>query len=790
MAAIKPHLALDDENSEQQNAYWRCASDSGLGAAEGEICPNPNEIANEAHAELLNTAWIRSALIERMQDARIWIEYEKGEPVIAISSPAPGPAWNPSGGAKRTTILGWTTKMGAPSFSLPAGARAMGGACPGATAGQTIADPKERRDQAAKLLPVLNGSRRANGPRIERVDVTQAICEFCLSGSSRVLVLGRGLVRLDELNSDEEILVWSGQAWRQTRVVYRGIQPVVRLRSSWGHELIATADHEVLSNGVKVAISNLSVEDVLDTADPTESPFSSEVPLSLKFETRHHNDKNPSYPKAWSYEVGAALGWLAGDGTLYVSKYPCLSLAKGGESLDDMRRVADWINEWTGSKAELRTIPTNVHTISWHTRSAVELVQQLGLDKTENASVRRVPASIWTASRDGVRGFLAGIFATDGCVQRHTDRVTVSLAQVSYDFLRECQLLLAAFGVRSNICEYSSNRKRGYLPLYKLEISADSHVRRFSERISIDHRKKNEKLIQHLKEVKPKTPRASHTVVEIVTEPISEEPVFDLVNVGDEHTFWANGLIVSNCYAEGGQYSTSGVQSAQLLRYAWAQRAIERPGREPGVSEFYSVMLDAIDNVDFKHGQEPKQYSDKRFFRLHDSGDFFSMRYLREWKKITLYYHPRVGGPGLRFRDTSATSFVIEETGKGHPNPIYFWAPTRVWATGQSAVELISEINKEHSDNFAIRPSAYHINQRGPFIKLPGWAAPTTVYDHDEKMSAEGVAYDWDCRAYAVEKGPSCRGAESDPEGPGEGREGCRECWLQKHKAVNYTLHL
>lgn len=430
MAAIKPHLARDGESTEDQRAYWRCTSEGLAGLEAGEVCPAPQEIANEAHAGLMNTAWIRSALIERMQGRKIWITYGKNdEPAIAIDSPPRGPAWNPSGGAKKTTILGWTTKMGAPSFSLPAGAGAMGGACPGATAGQTTSPPRARDNQAKLLVPLLNQYRGGRDlPEVERVNVARTICEFC--------------------------------------------------------------------------------------------------------------------------------------------------------------------------------------------------------------------------------------------------------------------------------------------------------------------------------------------------------------------------------YAEGGQYSTSGVQNAQLMRYAWAKRAIKRAGHISGVSEFYSVMLDAIDAADFKLHKEPKQYLGKRFFRLHDSGDFFTPEYLVQWKKITLYYHPLFGGENLRFASSSEDEVVIEQPGDGHPSPIYFWAPTRIWAEGEKRIQLVSSVNgisvggKPTWDNFQIRPSAYHINEHGPFIDLDGWAAPTTVYDKQSKEAAEGQAYDWDCRAYAVERGPSCRGADSDPEGPGAGAEGCRECWLQGNKAVNYTLHL
>jgi hypothetical protein len=422
VAAIKPHLAQEGENTALQRDYWRCAGGGGLSGLGDEVCPAPEEIAQEAHAELMNVSWIRQALIEKMAGRKIWIEYDSdGMPAIAIDKPVGGPAWNPSSGSKATTILGWTTKMGAPSFSLPAGADAMGGACPGATAGQSIVPLKVRKTAANKVLQVLN-----DNPRIT---------------------------------------------------------------------------------------------------------------------------------------------------------------AHGG-----------------------------------------------GRETRENPEVQSV-------------------------------------------------------NITKTVCEF--------------------------------------------------------------------------------------------CYAEGGQYATSGVQNAQLMRFAWALRAIRRTGHATGVSEFYSVMLDAIDRADWKSHEEPEHFRPKRFFRIHDSGDFFHLDYLREWKKIALYYHPTVGGEGLSFREDGS----IARFGRGHPEPVWFWAPSRIWAVGKPHAVAVSEINEKYGDNFSIRPSAYHINQNGPF--LSGWAAPSTVYDHKHKPQGQGSAFDWDCKAYAVEKGPSCRGAKNP-----EGQVGCRACWLHQDSAVNYTLHL
>jgi hypothetical protein len=438
MAAILPHLAEEDETTELQSRYWECAAGSALGSLDEESCPTPEAVAQEAHAGLLNTAWLRKVIRDGIQGAKISIS-TKGrgsqiEYVVKTDRLAPGPTWNPYAPPSQATLLSWTSKMGAPSFSLPAGAIAMGGACPGAEAGQSIVSREKRETKSTTVLRVLNENRGQN-PRANGVEVTKAICEFC--------------------------------------------------------------------------------------------------------------------------------------------------------------------------------------------------------------------------------------------------------------------------------------------------------------------------------------------------------------------------------YAEGGQYSTSTVQFAQLMRYAWARAAVRDKKRNSGVSEFTRVMIKAIENADFmlaggrsKGGKtvdpEPKQWGDKRFFRLHDSGDFFDKAYFRAWKQVTLYFHHRVGGKGLKFNPDG----TVARWGKGHPDPIWFWAPTRMWAV-DGWVEFIEQENGlvapggiETWDNFAIRPSAYHINQHGPELSSrEGWGYASTVFEKSEKEEAEGVAFDWDCRAYAVEKGPTCRGADSDPDGPGRGATGCRACWLSP-KSVNYTLHL
>jgi len=248
------------------------------------------------------------------------------------------------------------------------------------------------------------------------------------------------------------------------------------------------------------------------------------------------------------------------------------------------------------------------------------------------------------------------------------------------------------------------------------------------------------------------------------------------------------------CYAEHGQYAAASVQLHQLLRKAWVQRALHedihgnrtRPG-DPQCA-FVQLMIEAIENADYcRDGcrvdkkevlPEAQHWRRWRFFRIHDSGDMFSPEYLQGWKNIANHFHPQ------RYQ--------------GSHQPIRFWAPTRIWAVGPGMVETVNRINtpvEGEETNLVLRPSAYHIDQRGPGGNQgrdplgPGWAAPTVVLRHETVESGrKAQIFDWQCEAYAAEDGPNCRKANGLDQN-GAKKRGCRTCWMHTTSRVNYTLH-
>jgi hypothetical protein len=227
-----------------------------------------------------------------------------------------------------------------------------------------------------------------------------------------------------------------------------------------------------------------------------------------------------------------------------------------------------------------------------------------------------------------------------------------------------------------------------------------------------------------------------------------------------------SATVCQHCYAEGGNYAYGSNTRHQVIRHLWTQQALDN-------GSFVPTMIYAIDNANYlldggRHPDQDKgagEYAHERhqgrYFRIHDSGDFFSREYLGAWKQI---YE------------------ALPE--------ITFWAPTRAWATDWG-IDAVNRVNAGGHRNFIIRPSIYHVNEPHPDVLLgPGWADWSVVFKDRVKptkgpMIEAGYPYHWDCQAYAVNSEKhSCRNALAP-----DRKIGCRACWVTPKLSVNYTFH-
>lgn len=188
MAAIQPHLGeeLAPEDLDYQNARYERAPFRGLGRADAERGPTQGEIVGSLHAGLMELGTVRYMLETELAKQTLSVVLnEEGQPSIRVE---PGIFSNvvPFRPMSRTSVTNvpltsWTSKMGCPSFSIPAGHGELGGTCPGAAAGQSVVSPRARDTQEKFVLTVLNDPRFSppNTAPIAEIDLAAAVCEHC-----------------------------------------------------------------------------------------------------------------------------------------------------------------------------------------------------------------------------------------------------------------------------------------------------------------------------------------------------------------------------------------------------------------------------------------------------------------------------------------------------------------------------------------------------------------------------------------------------------------------------------
>jgi hypothetical protein len=187
----------------------------------------------------------------------------------------------------------------------------------------------------------------------------------------------------------------------------------------------------------------------------------------------------------------------------------------------------------------------------------------------------------------------------------------------------------------------------------------------------------------------------------------------------------ANGTICDACYASKGCYRYSSTQNAQNARFKWT---VESMRTLDGRKRWVDAMVDGIRNTGCG------------YFRIHDSGDLFSVAYAECWFAVCQAL------PGIRF-----------------------WIPTRAWQQPKSPLlvfdPLLTVLRKLATlANVTVRPSALDFGNDAP--KVSGLHAGSCA-----EMSDSRRAY----QCPAPEQGGIC----------GD----CRICWDSKDSPVSYRKH-
>jgi len=383
-------------------------------------------------------------------------------------------------------------------------------------------------------------------PQLGRIESTNP----CIVGSTLVST-EKGLIPIKELVekkielkilTDNRVLGDKGVTLRPHNHLWdNGVKEICRLQTKSGFELLATPDHKIMTSNGWVPLSKLQPDKDKVFIQSGEGSFSQLKSLPFK-------SYSLSLPSEWSAELGQVLGWLVGDGWLRKGDKNCRVGFTFGEK---DKKILDYfqsiLNQWYGKGIKAIKRENNVWHLSYHGQYLVEFFERLGV-KPVKADEKEVPASLFTAPKEAVIGFLQGLFSADGTVRdsRKSNSDWVALTSKSKKLLQQVQVLLINLGIKSRIFDRSREPRRGTCDgvLYELGIFGDFRER-FKREIGFINLQKQDRL----ENTRPRFKRSRldpFLDLVVLVEKYGQEHVYDLTEPAT-HSMVSNGIIAHQC---------------------------------------------------------------------------------------------------------------------------------------------------------------------------------------------------------------------------------------------------
>ncbi|NLK19920.1 MAG: hypothetical protein GX310_09010, partial [Synergistaceae bacterium] len=389
---------------------------------------------------------------------------------------------------------------------------------------------------------------RANDDNLLKMDDTWRIesTNPCVTGDTWALT-DEGPRQVRELVGKPGRLMVNGEGYETAGFFSTGVKPVFELKTREGHSLKLTGDHRVR----RISKMTRYTEEFEWVEARSLRPGDM---LAL-----HDHGSFLGWQGSFTKEEGYLAGLLMGDGVLKADK-AVLSVwagaaASGGETvmakalscameLPHRSDFAGWSK--VAGRDEYRLALASIR----------DLALSLGMAPGEKGIT---PVLEGTTSSAFYRGFLKGLFDSDGSVQGTTAKgVSVRLAQSNLDTLGAVQRMLARLGIQSTI--YENRRSASELPMpdgkgalapypckdqHELVISK-GNMARFAALVGFEDSLKKKALNDALGSYKRKFDRERFFARFQSLTPLGEEEVFD-ASVPGVNAFDANGFYVHNC---------------------------------------------------------------------------------------------------------------------------------------------------------------------------------------------------------------------------------------------------
>ena len=316
---------------------------------------------------------------------------------------------------------------------------------------------------------------------------------------------------------------------------------VFRVETNDGYEIKATAWHDFYTQRGKIKLQDLRPGDEI-------------LVQSAKGQ----------FGKEGSLELGTLLGMITGDGhfTNRGGGDQAAILSFWGEDRALAPAVAAYVNTLTaGLSATARTYRAKPVAVPSRNQVFIRSIllarflERLGFSRD---SKYQVPEIVWRGSEDCVRGYLRGLFQTDGTVNisSSSQSCSVRLASSRPKLLKDVQVLLSNWGVfcrirlrrlaREKLMPDGRGGRRNYRCDADYELIVDGESReRFMQQIGFIGAEKNNKYQAWVRGRALYKSQRFTTVVKSIVH-IGREAVFDTTQP-DGNTVIFNGLVTGQC---------------------------------------------------------------------------------------------------------------------------------------------------------------------------------------------------------------------------------------------------
>jgi len=373
----------------------------------------------------------------------------------------------------------------------------------------------------------------------------------CVTGDTLVAT-SEGWQRIDALvGQSARVIGADGQPHFVDRIFPTGHKPVFKLRTRAGFEVTITGNHQVLTT----ERGDVAVEDLR---------LGEHVQLEgAGFGRRALNES-----------LALAIGAAVGDGCLSgqnirgrEQEYVVLTMSQSEAPI--LEKMAVELNHQKdilraaglcGHPGAVSVVPQSTSGTSRLTVGSapvVEIFKEFAvLDKGSNA--KQFTPAAYELDRPTLATVLRGLFTADGTVASYGDKSqSVSLDSTSKDLLRQVQMLLLSFGIKSKLYLRRGGKTEAVLPnsarepqsytvqeMHSLRISKASRVV-FEREIGFDPASAKSARLRDMNLAFTTCKDTLTDEVVSITEAGAAD-VYDLTE-GITHHFVANGLVVHNC---------------------------------------------------------------------------------------------------------------------------------------------------------------------------------------------------------------------------------------------------